>query len=106
MNATWLRLGRCSLSFTATGLLLCSAPLKAQAPAPAAAAPAAVEPAPAATEPAPDQSATSEPAPPPGVNLPGKDPLEENFAAYLNFARIGQFDMADKFAVAFLQQPG
>ena len=88
------------------------APAAAPSAAPADAAPAGAEPAATApeaaapaSEPATEAPAT-QPAPPPGVNLPGKDPLEENFNAYLYFAGMGQFEIADKFAKSFLQLPG
>src|SRR5689334_20862472 len=96
----------------AASFFTCVATAHAQAPQDAAATDQNAQPAEAATAPAegaatqPGAEATSEPAPPPGVNLRGKDPLEENFAAYLHFALIGQFEVADKFAQAFLQQPG
>ncbi len=126
MNVTWLQPRRCSLALATAFLLLNLSILRAQAPEPAPEAP--TEPAPteapptpeaappdATTPEAPATEATTEPAaegvaaepqPPPGVNLPGKDPLEENFAAYLNFALVGKFEYADRFAQAFLNQPG
>jgi HEAT repeat protein len=104
MNASWLRLATSILALSALVGFVSARPAAAQAPAPGAAASAPAAEAPAATEPAADAAANE--APPPGVNLPGKDPLEENFAAYLHFALVGQFDVADKFGQAFLKLPG
>lgn len=104
MNVSWLRSATNILVLTAVLALLSARHGYAQAPNAVAAASAPAAEAPAASEPAPDAAASD--APPPGVNLPGKDPLEENFAAYLHFALVGQFDVADKFGQAFLKQPG
>src|SRR5687768_15069522 len=44
---------------------------------------------------------TTAPAAP--VKLKSKDPLEENFADYLHFALVGQFEIAEKLGKALLE---
>jgi hypothetical protein len=135
MNRRWLNVGRSVIALAVTALLITPAWLHAQAEsappaaekpaaagndsnaampaeAPAAdanaaqpvgsepAAEGAAAPAEGATSPA-EGAAASAPAGEPGA----KDPMEENFASYLHFARVGQFDVADKYAQAFLQLP-
>ncbi len=60
---------------------------------------------PAESAPAEESAKNAPPASAPAGLLPGNDPLEENFADYLHFALVGQFEIADKLGKALLQRP-